>query len=83
MKKFAAFMFFMLLLAGCGTAEQAKQGEQTDLFLKFIIKSDDKNFKARKMMRAEKRKKKRKVLFIILTIIGFIFPAFLIFYHLI
>lgn len=23
-------MFFMLLLAGCGTAEQAKQGEQTD-----------------------------------------------------
>ncbi|MCY8576670.1 hypothetical protein [Bacillus haynesii] len=30
MKKLAAFMFFMLLLAGCGTAEQAKQGEQTD-----------------------------------------------------
>ncbi|MDN5390077.1 MULTISPECIES: hypothetical protein [Bacillus] len=30
MKKFAAFMFFMLLLAGCGTAEQVKQGEQTD-----------------------------------------------------
>lgn len=30
MKKLAAFMFFMLLLAGCGTAEQVKQGEQTD-----------------------------------------------------
>ncbi|ASB87151.1 hypothetical protein OZL92_08565 [Bacillus sonorensis] len=30
MKKFAALMFFMLLLAGCGTAEQSKQGEQTN-----------------------------------------------------
>ncbi|MEC1259400.1 hypothetical protein P9D34_02850 [Bacillus swezeyi] len=30
MKKLAALMFFLVLLAGCGTAEQSKQGSQTN-----------------------------------------------------
>ncbi|MGN9866790.1 hypothetical protein [Bacillus swezeyi] len=30
MKKLAALIFFLVLLAGCGTAEQSKQGNQTN-----------------------------------------------------
>ncbi|WP_123032434.1 hypothetical protein [Bacillus sp. TYF-LIM-B05] len=44
MKKFAAFMFFMLLLAGCGTAEQAKQGEQTDQVQTDQVQTEDGTF---------------------------------------
>ncbi|MCY8007150.1 hypothetical protein MOF38_14695 [Bacillus haynesii] len=41
MKKFAVFMFFMLLLAGCGTAEQVKQGEQTDQVQTDQVQTED------------------------------------------
>ncbi|MCY8340148.1 hypothetical protein MOF05_05935 [Bacillus haynesii] len=41
MKKLAAFMFFMLLLAGCGTAEQVKQGEQTDQVQTDQVQTED------------------------------------------
>lgn len=44
MKKLAAFMFFMVLLAGCGTAEQAKQGEQTDQVQTDQVQTEDGTF---------------------------------------